>query len=66
MNYNNTFFRPGRYGHYTPKKIAFEYSFGGKRKLKDVVVMKCNNGIFEIVIGFYNISTTNILSYCTF
>lgn len=48
---------PGRYdshaesgmGTCTPKKMEFHESFGGKKNLKDLVKIKCTNGIPETV-----------------
>ena len=39
--------RPGSYKHDVPisRQIEFDESFGGKKTLRGVVIMKCNNGI---------------------
>ena len=46
---------PGKYEHdiKLSKRIDYEYSFGGRRMLKETVRIKCTNGIPEKVSKHY-------------
>ena len=52
-------YSPGKYKHAVDlnKRIECEYSFGGRRLLKETVKIKCTNGIAEKV-------NTKHLKYC--
>ena len=62
--HNNTaciHYSPGKYKHNVDldKRIEYEYSFGGRRLLKETVKIKCTNGIAEKVSNKTNNNNNN-------